>query len=258
MDTKKAYALLKKKDLNAENVLDILTYIHGVIDRHDGTEGMPELADAVCEHVIGKLEGFDDGDNCVIYMTAVKAYQYSEYAWRAKAYARESFRLLRAGIPDFKPDFIAERYYDLGSFFLGVSAVREALECFEAAYGIAKSKEWQGLSLIQLLDCYTRLGEPHPYSYTEDEIKKKYPKHSSSIIKSLAGKGSIIRHDPVEHTPEFQAAYDEMSEAVYKKIGARGGMGFCFIYFEAFENECQKRGIRWRPPTFFNPGMRFD
>ena len=69
----------------------------------------------------------------------------------------------------------------------------------------------------------------------------------------------MLKYDPVEDTPEFQAIKDELEEKILAKIGPNSGMGYCYLYWETKRDILIKDyGIEWRSPALLNPKVRFD
>jgi len=69
----------------------------------------------------------------------------------------------------------------------------------------------------------------------------------------------MLKYDPVEDTPEYQAIKDELEEKIIERIGENSGMGYCHKYWSK-KREILERdyGIKWRSPAVMNPGFRFD
>ena len=69
----------------------------------------------------------------------------------------------------------------------------------------------------------------------------------------------MLKYDPVEDTPEFQAIKDELEEKIIAKIGPNNGMGYCYLYWETKRDILKKDyGIEWKSPALLNPKVRFD
>ena len=69
----------------------------------------------------------------------------------------------------------------------------------------------------------------------------------------------MLKHDPVEDTPEFQAIKDELEEKILAQIGPNSGMGYCYLYWETKRDILKKDyGIEWKSPALLNPKVRFD
>ncbi len=257
MNVKKAKKIIKGGELSAQELLEILTEIHAVLDSHEDSDGLPELCDGIVDRVIGKYSYIDEQDEAVIYLTAVKAYYSSDYPWRARKYAERVEALLDKEL-DFLPDYASERWYELGEFYISLCANKKAQTCFSKAYEAAESAADKGYALAQYINCCFRLGEEYASKYTDDELKEKFPESYKSIKDAMEGRGYFMKRDPIENSEKFQKAYDEMSEAVYRRVGPNRGMGHCFLIWDAFSDECIKRGIYWSAPPRFNPGMMID
>ncbi len=69
----------------------------------------------------------------------------------------------------------------------------------------------------------------------------------------------MLKYDPVEDTPEFQAIKDELEKKIVAKIGENRGMGYCHLYW-ATKREILKQdyGIEWKSPAVLNPRVHFD
>lgn len=69
----------------------------------------------------------------------------------------------------------------------------------------------------------------------------------------------MLKYDPIEDTPEFQAIEDELEEKIIAKIGRNDGMGYCHLYWatkrDILKNEY---GIEWKSPAALNPKVHFD
>ena len=69
----------------------------------------------------------------------------------------------------------------------------------------------------------------------------------------------MLKHDPVEYTPEFQAIEDELEAKIIAKIGENSGMGYCYLYWETKRDILKKDyGIEWCSPAVLNPRVHFD
>lgn len=69
----------------------------------------------------------------------------------------------------------------------------------------------------------------------------------------------MLKHDPIEDTPAFQAIAQELEEKILAKIGGNRGMGYCHLYWATKREILQKDyGIEWRSPAVLNPRVRFD
>lgn len=69
----------------------------------------------------------------------------------------------------------------------------------------------------------------------------------------------MLKHDPVEDTPAFQAIKEELEEKIIEKIGPNSGMGYCYLYWETKRDILKKDyGIEWKSPALLNPKVRFD
>ena len=69
----------------------------------------------------------------------------------------------------------------------------------------------------------------------------------------------MLKHDPIEDTPEFQAIKDELEEKILAKIGKNRGMGYCHLYWSVKREILEKDyKIKWRSPAIMNPHVRFD
>lgn len=69
----------------------------------------------------------------------------------------------------------------------------------------------------------------------------------------------MLKYDPVEDTPEFQAIRDELEEKIVAKIGENSGMGYCHLYWQTKREILKKEyGIEWQSPAVMNPRIHFD
>lgn len=69
----------------------------------------------------------------------------------------------------------------------------------------------------------------------------------------------MLKHDPIEDTPEFRAIRDEVERKVIARVGKPDGLGYCHRYWSA-KAEILRRdyGIAWRSPAVMNPFVNFD
>lgn len=69
----------------------------------------------------------------------------------------------------------------------------------------------------------------------------------------------MLKHDPIEDTPEYRAIAAELEARIIAEIGENSGMGYCHKYW-AKKREILERdyGIKWRSPAVMNPTFRFD
>ena len=51
----------------------------------------------------------------------------------------------------------------------------------------------------------------------------------------------MLKHDPVEDTPAFQAIKNELEAKIIAKIGENSGMGYCHLYWETKMDILKKR-----------------
>ncbi|MBE6634384.1 MAG: hypothetical protein E7620_08615 [Ruminococcaceae bacterium] len=69
----------------------------------------------------------------------------------------------------------------------------------------------------------------------------------------------MLKYDPIEDTPEFQAIKEELDKKIIARIGEKHGMGYCHLYWSVKRNILKKDyGIEWRSPAEMNPGVLFD
>ena len=69
----------------------------------------------------------------------------------------------------------------------------------------------------------------------------------------------MLKHDPIEDTPEFQAILPEVEAKIAARIGTNRGMGFCHLYWATKRDILKKDyGIDWKSPALMNPTVRFD
>ncbi len=69
----------------------------------------------------------------------------------------------------------------------------------------------------------------------------------------------MLKHDPVEDTPAYQAIRDELEEKIVAKIGKNRGLGYCHLYWHTKKEILEKDyGIIWRSPAVMNPRVLFD
>lgn len=69
----------------------------------------------------------------------------------------------------------------------------------------------------------------------------------------------MLKYDPIEDTPEFQAIKEELEKKIIEKIGKNRGMGYCHLYWSTKREILWKDyGIVWRSPAIMNPGVIFD
>ena len=73
------------------------------------------------------------------------------------------------------------------------------------------------------------------------------------------GVRKMLKHDPVEDTPEFRAIADELEEKILARIGPNRGMGYCHLYWSTKREILEADyGIVWRSPAIMNPRVKFD
>ncbi len=69
----------------------------------------------------------------------------------------------------------------------------------------------------------------------------------------------MLKYDPIEDTPEFQAIKDEVERKVEARIGKPDGMGYCHRYWHTKAQILRDEyGIIWRSPAIMNPRVMFD
>ncbi len=69
----------------------------------------------------------------------------------------------------------------------------------------------------------------------------------------------MLKHDPIEDTPEYKAIEKELEEKILAKIGENRGMGYCHLYWATKRDILlSDYGIVWKSPAIMNPGIRFD
>ena len=64
----------------------------------------------------------------------------------------------------------------------------------------------------------------------------------------------MLKYDPTEDTPAFQAIKNELEAKIIAKIGPNSGMGYCYLYWETKRDILKKDyGIEWKSPALLNP-----
>ena len=69
----------------------------------------------------------------------------------------------------------------------------------------------------------------------------------------------MLKFDPVERTPQWEALYYEAEQECDRRLGdIPRGMGFCFAHWSTFRQVLAEHGIEWRSPSVMNPHVMFD
>ena len=88
-------------------------------------------------------------------------------------------------------------------------------------------------------------------------LRQRGDEKRASALENEAAK-QAIKHDPIESTPAFQEAYDEVMEEAMKRYLALGETRIVFTLWEYMEEGFAKKGISWKNPKRMNPEIRFD
>ncbi len=178
-----------------------------------------------------------------LFSAMVAHYNTMGDAWKNIPLGREAFELMRA-LPDVLPgeyETAAEKAHLLEQMLEQMEETTTPRLCIEV-------REY-----MQSLD-----------PTNEDNVEqlqklRDFIDPALSVQEYCQRHHRMLRFDPVERSPEFEAAiYDATREAVESVSDMPRGMGFCFAYWPALAAALSRRGVEWRSPQQMNPGVLFD
>ena len=117
------------------------------------------------------------------------------------------------------------------------------------------------------LELLQRSGEQDANRYPrEDDVKESIQRLEDYIdIEHLSNETfrekykRLLKSDPVQRTPEWEANYYEVEQECDRRLGdTPRGMGFCFAYWSVLREVLSERGIEWHSPSELNPRVIFD
>lgn len=117
------------------------------------------------------------------------------------------------------------------------------------------------------LELLQRSGEQDANRYPrEDDVKESIQRLEDYIdIEHLSNEtfrekyNRLLKSDPVQRTPEWEANYYEVEQECDRRLGdTPRGMGFCFAYWSVLREVLSERGIEWHSPSELNPRVIFD
>lgn len=211
------------------------------------------------EELLESLLGFyGDGEDflptvkTMLLYEIILAYRRGNYPWRAKPYAKQLRELL------LEEEGPATVYFELAAFYHSVTDHVSASEValFGAEALLKRESELKSASQLARNAYAYALSIPN-YSFpSEEEITQKFQQEAKTVLgypKYLS-----FRSDPIECSPEFQAAYDEvMEEAMAKYLKEEGGR-VPHMLWSYMKEGFLKKGIQWKDPQQMNPAMRID
>ena len=183
----------------------------------------------------------------------VQAYIRLGYSWRGRKYAL----MLEEGL-HVAP--LAEGYDQLISFYRNVRNLPKAKALSEEAMETCiRIKKLQLGAEYAYRTAQLNMTLPQEMrSFPNDaEIERIFGEFAPAILRYHNYKPTL-QIDPIEHTPEFAAAYDEVMEAVEQKLQEVGDLHLAFQRWEFMREEFAKRGIDWKDPHIMNPRVMFD
>lgn len=178
------------------------------------------------------------------------SYMKSHYGWRGKKYAKRARILLT------EVDAGYELVKSVADYYLSVCDLRAAYEiALEGANRLyEEGKRSEAAYLFG-----------HAYGYVKDvpdiampaeaDIKHRFEEDAEHVNEALRMHG--LRHDPVEATDEFQAAYDGVMEEATAKYLASGAP-IPHALWDYMEEGFSTRGIDWHSPQMMNRNTLFD
>ncbi|MBO4541467.1 MAG: hypothetical protein J5736_05785, partial [Bacilli bacterium] len=202
--------------------------------------------------VYGEGEEFLPLEKSMLLYEIVLGHRRGDYPWRAKPYAKQLKELLKEKEGPF------QIYLDLSAFYQSVtdhvSASEVALMGAEAL--LKREPELKhAAQLARNAYSYALAIPDYPFP-SEEEIVQKYQQEAKTVLDYP--KYLTFRSDPIECSPEFQAAYDEvMEEAMAKYLREEEGRIPHMLWSYMKEGFAEK-GIQWKDPQQMNPTMKLD
>ena len=223
-----------------------------------GLDAIRDTAFDKHEEVLGYLVSYyGDGEDflpnyrALLLYAIVLGHTAAFRPWRGKKHANELLAMLGE-----MPTLPREVYEALAAFYSVVLDHPDAVKA--ALLGADKciaDKDLTNAALLYKKGLAAAMAVPGFAFPSEEEIIARFGEESGTV---LAYKASpLIKHDPIESTPEFQAVYDEvMEEAMtrYEEGGTHLGVALWGYMQEGFA----KKGIAWKSPMKMNPNMLFD
>lgn len=199
----------------------------------------------------GDGEDFLPRDGIVLLLDIVLGYRRGPYPWRGKKYARELFRLL-----DDEP-YPREFWQTLADFYKSVLDYRSASDvALEGSAILLKNKKKKDAALLCRDGLASALALPH-FRFPEEARIREFYEEEADVALSYP-RYATFKHDPIEASPEFQNAYDEvMEEATKRYLKEKEGRVILLLWSYMAEGFA-KRGIAWKTPKQMNPSMKFD
>jgi len=185
--------------------------------------------------------------------TMVAAYQRLGYPWRGRQYAALLENVMKK-VPfrDGYDELI--RFYqnvrDLPhAIALAEEATRACLKVGKVSLGATYARK--AYQMYRILPLAMR------YIPSDDEIRKTFGEHATEVLRYRSHKPNLAV-DPVEHTADFRAVYDEVMEATEKRLAEEGDAHIPQQRWSIMTEEFYKRGVEWKDPGTMNPGVMFD
>lgn len=159
----------------------------------------------------------------------------------------------------FKYKGLVKMLLDAAMFFIKLYDRPSAMECYENALYILKTKDDLKLT-SEVLYHYYKLNNSFPESLRKqvdiDKIKEKYQENSDIIIKAI--KFKPLKVDEVEFNPKFIDNYTNIMDKVEKQIDKEGDLHVVFQRWNLMQKYYKEIGIDWKTPREMNPRVMFD
>ena len=190
-----------------------------------------------------------DEETMLLYIVLV-SYRNGLYPWRGRPIAMALWNLIR----DFPSSYnVVNELAQWHKIVLDcASAAEVSLAGAKALLKIKKEEQAAKLAYSGLcLATYV----PNFVFPKEKKLRKEFGSHADEVLAYQNHEG--IKRDPIEASPEFRQAYDEVMEEAMLRYLATPEPRPIIRLWEEMKISFLKRGIEWNDPKTLNPDKRF-
>ena len=190
-----------------------------------------------------------DEETMLLYIVLV-SYRNGLYPWRGRPIATALWNLIR----DFPSSYnVVNELAQWHKIVLDcASAAEVSLAGAKALSKIGKEEQAAKLAYSGLcLATYV----PDFVFPKEKKLRKEFGYRAEEVLAYRDYEG--VKRDPIEASPEFQCAYDEVMEEAMPRYLASPEPRPITRLWEEMKVSFQKRGIDWKDPKTLNPDHRF-
>lgn len=199
----------------------------------------------------GDGEDFLPREKTMLLYDIVLGCRRGSYPWRAKGFAKELYACL------LENDAPYEVWQGLSAFYKVVLDWPHAVEVASKGADVFGKKGLMKEAALLYRDALVSATVLPDYEFpSEEEIGKAYGQFAETVLGYP--KFASMRHDPIESSPEFQAAYDDVMEEATARFLKETDGRIAHTLWAYMAEGFAKRGIHWRNPQLMNPSMKFD